>query len=184
MRNLGTSAGLAAAPSASAQLVPTSVNPSSSGTRQTLCGQFLQHPRGFPLSCRRLPRWRRPAACAPRRDDIGLCFHSPRPVPVGTMLELEIPLRQGPQRFVGPVVFIRELADGFEIGVELSLADAERVAIVERICELDARLRQDDRAAARRRAQEWAALRPRLERIPALQNLLFAATRAGLPQGA
>ena len=184
MRNLGTTAGLGAAPSAHAQLVPASVNPNPSGTRQTLRGQFLQHPRGFPLACRPLPPWRRAPAPSARRADFGLRFHAPRPLPIGTMLELAIPLRQGPQRFVGPVVFIHELADGFEIGVELSLADAERAAIVERICELEARLHHDAAAPARRRAREWAALRPRLERIPSLKNLLFAANRTGLPQGA
>lgn len=86
-----------------------------------------------------------------------------------------MPLRQGPQRFVGPVVFICDLADGFEIGVELSLADAERAAIVERICELEARLQRDAVAAARHRAAEWATLRPRLERIPSLKALVSAA---------
>jgi len=88
---------------------------------------------------------------------------------------LSVPLRHGPQRFVGPVVFICDLADGFEIGVELSLADAERAAIVERICELEARLQRDAVAAARHRAAEWATLRPRLERIPSLKALVSAA---------
>lgn len=184
MRNLGTTARLGAASAAHAQLVPAPVNPSPSGTRQTLRGQFLQHPRGFPLACRPLPRWRRAALPAARRDDFGLRFHAPRALPIGTLLELAIPLRQGLQRFVGPVVFIHELADGFEIGVELALADAERAAVVERICELEARLHLDDGAAAHRRAREWAALRPRLERIPSLKNLLFAAYRTGLAQGA
>lgn len=179
MRNLGTLAGLGAAPSAYAQLVPDPANPKPSGPSRNFRGQFLEHPRGFPLSCRSLPRWRSPARPATRRDDIGLSFHSPRAVPVGTLLELEIPLRQGPQRFIGPVVCIRELADGFAIDVELSLADAERAAIVERICELETRLRADDGATAHRRAREWAALRPRLERIPSLRQLLSAARRQG-----
>lgn len=182
MRNLGTSTGLGVAPATHAQLVPAAGNPSPSGTRQTLRGQFLQHPRGFPLACRPLSRWRRLLLSSARRHDFGLRFHAPRAIPIGTALELAIPLRHGQQHFVGPVVFIRELADGFEIGVEVALADAERAAIVARICELEARLQLDDGNAAHRRAREWAALRPRLERIPSLKNLLFAASRAGLPQ--
>lgn len=82
-------------------------------------------------------------------------------------------------------MFIHELHDGFEIGVELTLAQAERAAIVARICELEARLRGGEDVAGERRAREWAALRPRLERIPSLRRLLLAAERGArlLPTG-
>lgn len=181
MRNLGTQAALSAATTAMPQLVPGDANPSSSGTRKTLRGQFLEHPRGFPLSCRTLStRWSR-APDPARRGDLGLSFHSTRPLAVGTVVELDIALRQGPQRFVGTVVLIRELADGFDIGVALDAADVERATLVQRICALESRLRGPAREAElRRRAQEWAALRPRLERIPALQSLLFLARRDDL----
>jgi hypothetical protein len=184
MRNLGPHASLSAASTALPQLVPFEANPSSSGIRKTLRGQFLPLPRGFPLSCK-IPRrwWPRLMAPARRRDGDGLCFHSTQPLPVGTAIELEIPLRRGSERFAGTVVLIRELSDGFEIGVALAPGDSERAALVVRICELEFRLRMNEpaRAAeARRRAAEWATLKPRLEKIPSLQPLLFLAGHTGL----
>ena len=174
MRNLGTRTTLSAAPAAMPQLVPGDTNPTQSGSRPSLRGQFLQHPRGFPLLCRTLQRWWPRRATPPRRDGIGFSFHSTRAVAVGTELEVEIPLRQGPQRFAGQVILIRELADCFEIGMALAATDTERATIVQRICALETRLRGPAREAEeRRRAREWALLRPRLERVPSLRNLLF-----------
>ena len=187
MRNLGPHASLSAASAALPQLVPLDANPIQSGTRKTLRGQFLQHPRGFPLSCRTVRKWwPRLGSSARRRDGGGLSFHSTQPLPVGTDIELAIPLRRGVERFVGTVVLIRELSDGFDIGVALTAVDTERAALVERLCELESRLRTNDparEAAARRRAAEWASLKPRLEKIPSLQPLLFLAGNTGLRQG-
>ncbi len=186
MRNLGPSASLSAAQAALPQLVPVDANPTSSGTRKTLRGQFLQHPRGFPLFCKTLRKWW-PRLQATRRDGAGLSFHSTHALPVGTDLELGIPLRRGVERFHGTVVLIRELHDGFDIGVALTAADTERAEIVERICALEARLRAAHAPARhtelQRRAEEWAALQPRLARIPSLQPLLFMARNGGSPPG-
>lgn len=184
MRNLGSNALLSAAQAVMPQLVPVDANPTSSGIRKAPRGQFLQHPRGFPLSCKTLRKWW-PKLPTARRDGAGLSFHSTRPLPVGADIELEIPLRRGVERFHGTVVLIRELHDGFDIGVALTSADTERAEIVERICTLEARLRaardpSRDIELKQRRAEEWAALKPRLARIPSLQPLLYLAGEAGL----
>jgi hypothetical protein len=100
---------------------------------------FLQHPRGYPLDCRRIwfPRGRRCDA------DLGLCFFSEHFVRAGTWVELSVPLRHGPQRFSGEVVLVRSAAGGYEIGVWLqSTADAARARLVEHICGLEYRLKQ------------------------------------------
>ncbi|MEQ8659757.1 MAG: PilZ domain-containing protein [Gammaproteobacteria bacterium] len=104
---------------------------------------FIPHPAAFPLRFRRhspLP-WRRtvPAALA---GDVGLSFHSPRYLPAGTAIELEIPLRGVTQRFVATVVLVREEADGYQLGLWFTNPDdASRARLVERICHTECYLR-------------------------------------------
>jgi hypothetical protein len=104
---------------------------------------FIPHPAQFPLRYRRRPRlrWfgREPAAVG---GDVGVSFQSPRYIPPGSALDLEIPLRGQVQRFSGTVVLVREQPQGYEIGLWFrSPDDASRARIVERICHTECYLR-------------------------------------------
>ncbi|MCB1747843.1 MAG: hypothetical protein H6977_01155 [Gammaproteobacteria bacterium] len=104
---------------------------------------FIPHPAQFPLRYRRrsaLP-WRHKES-SPVAGDVGLSFHSPKYVPAGTRLDLEIPLRGVTQRFTATVVLVREVDGGFELGLWFASSDdASRARIVEKICHTECYLR-------------------------------------------
>lgn len=108
---------------------------------------FIPHPPQFPLRYRRhavLP-WR-PDPPAGVAGDIGLSFHSPKYIPAGARLDLEIPLRGAIQRFTATVVLVRENPSGYEIGLWFASADdATRARIVEKICHTECLLRTQRR---------------------------------------
>lgn len=105
---------------------------------------FIPHPAQFPLRVRRhvkLP-WLHRGETRGTAGDVGLSFRAQKPFPVGTRLELEIPLRGEIQKFTATVVLLREEADGFEIGLWFEdPADAGRARIVEKICHTECYLR-------------------------------------------
>lgn len=114
--------------------------------------EFIPHPSQFPVRCRRrgLMSWRsRPADDVEETGgDVGVSFHAARYIPAGTRIEIEIPLRGETQRLAGTVVMVRELADGYEIGLWLaSPDDATRARIVEQICHTECYLRARRRAS-------------------------------------
>ena len=139
--------------------VPPLADPAVHGDGET----FLYHPPSHPLSfrTRRVPWWRRPAPDAPA--NLGIVFRSDRYVAAGSILEIEIPLRGQSQQFRGEVVLVRELSDGFEVGLWLeSDADARRARIVEQVCHIESylkqkRLRDGPFLSHESAAQEWVA---------------------------
>ncbi len=109
---------------------------------------FIRHPRAWPLLYRRLwlDRWLH--AGQPPRAPLGVLFESPSPLPAGTRIEIQIPLRGRTQAFRGEVVLVRARGDRHEIGVWLDTeADADRACVVERICQLESYLKVKDRDA-------------------------------------
>jgi len=116
----------------------------------TIRDDFIPHPSQFPLRYRRrstLP-WRHDEPDAGGAD-VGVSFHSPRHLPAGTRIELEIPLRGVTQRFVGTVVMVREESDGYQIGLWLANRDdAARARIVERICHTECYLQARSQLSA------------------------------------
>ena len=104
---------------------------------------FIPHPAQFPIRFRRratLP-WRDVGAVE-IAGDVGVSIRSDKYVPAGTRIDLEIPLRGETQRFTATVVMVKELADGFEIGLWFSSPDdAGRARIVEKICHTECYLR-------------------------------------------
>ncbi|MEM7542156.1 MAG: PilZ domain-containing protein [Pseudomonadota bacterium] len=106
-------------------------------------GDFVHHPQGFPIRIRRpslLERMRPIQRLA--SSETGLCFYSDRYYAPGSELEVEIPLRGVSQSFRAEVVLVRELDDGYEIGVCLNSAeDAHRAKLVERICHTESQLK-------------------------------------------
>lgn len=119
-----------------AAALPGAVSPIDPLHVDTMRGDFIPHPDQFPLRYRRrstLP-WRHDEPEAGGAD-VGVSFHSPRHLPAGTRIELEIPLRGVTQRFVGTVVMVREESEGYQIGLWFANRDdAARARIVERIC--------------------------------------------------
>lgn len=112
----------------------------------TVRNEFIPHPSQFPVRCRRrgLMPWlnRNAERSEETGGDVGLSFHAAKYIPAGTRIEIEIPLRGETQRLAGTVVMVRELADGYEIGLWLaSPNDATRARIVEQICHTECYLR-------------------------------------------
>lgn len=145
MRNLNIPESRKAATAAMPNLVPAPCH----AVFQQVSNDFIKHPTSFPLKCRRDRswfKWRRSSADPPA--DLGLCFTSVKPIPIGSAVELEIPLRRDIQRFHGTVVLVRETTQGYEIGLWLAnRAEAARARIVEEICYLECRLQAKRRSA-------------------------------------
>lgn len=101
---------------------------------------FIQHTRRCPVSIRRLMPWQRwryrneePADCR-----AGLVVYSTKYLAPGTLLELIIPIREEQQFFIGKVVLVRALEEGFDLGVRFLLEqDAQRIRMVEQICRIE-----------------------------------------------
>jgi hypothetical protein len=181
MRNLGIQAPPSAAHAFLPQLVPSQTNPKPSGDDRNLRAVFLQHPRGFPFASRRLDRWWR----LPSQDRSGteLCFIAEQVHPIGSRIELSVPLRSGEAALRGSVIRIRQTGPHWETSVALAPEAGLRAALLARICELERRLHGTQASArlveARRRADDWQRLRTRLARLPALYaQILTLAGRA------
>jgi hypothetical protein len=181
MRCLGQQSSSATAIAVQSQLVPGNANPNPSGVEQKLRGVSLRHPRGFAYSPRPLPRWCRVTTAGER--GLELSFETSELHPVGTLVELALPLRSGLRRVRGTVVGLRWGSGCQEIAIAIPVADAARVALLARICELEHRLHVADPAvrlaAGQRRLQEWRELRARVTRLPGLYAELVRCLWAG-----
>ncbi len=140
MNNLASRQSVAAESAVMPNLVPHKSKPSCN----KISNGFISHPQQFPLEFRRRRAWgwmtRDQQAPA---GDIGLSFVSRKHVPTGSRMELSIPLRGVVQKFQGTVVMVREIADGYEIGLWLASADdASRARLVEQICRLECSLQR------------------------------------------
>ena len=125
--------------------VPDGLRAGGKPTPPLRYGAFLSHPDGFPCSVRRPSRWRRTPELPAAAADLGLSIHSDRYVPAGAELEVAIPLRGDEQRFRGEVVLVRELTDGYELGIWLATPDdAVRATLVEHICQIESGLSRRD----------------------------------------
>jgi hypothetical protein len=142
-------------------LVPHNAKPSFNKIRN----DFIRHPQQFPLEFRRTRvwGWSTREKQAPS-GDLGLSFVSQKYIPTGTTMELSIPLRGDVQKFQGTVVMVREIPEGYDIGLWLASADdASRARLVEEICHLECSLQgKHDNV----RLQPKVRRRPRLH-IPA-----------------
>ena len=112
---------------------------------------FIKHPQQYPLEIKRLRRWPWSTKVAELpKATIGLSVRSNRYIPTSTLVQVSIPLRGEAQSFTGTVVLVRELTDGFEIGLWLaSNEDEVRARIVEKICNVECDL--DDRVNAQQK---------------------------------
>lgn len=164
-----------AAAAAQSQLVPGDANPSSSGIDSTARGLLLRHPRAVPYPTRALGPWQRTRTAGGR--GLELDFESTRLHPVGTAIELSIPLRSAPRLVRGTVVRAWTAAGRNRLAILVPPAEAERVALIARICVLEHRLHLADpavvRATRQRRIRDWQALRGRLVRLPKLYEQIL-----------
>ncbi len=158
MDNLTSRQSVAAGTAVMPNLVPQDATPSFNKIRN----DFIRHPQQFPLEYRRTRAWRWSAREQQTPNgDLGLSFVSPKRIRTGTTMELSIPLRGVVQKFQGTVVMVREIADGFEIGLWLASADdASRARLVEQICHLECSLREKP-DQFRSTLTAWAQRRPR-----------------------
>lgn len=153
MDNLTSRQSVAVSTAVMPNLVPKKVKPSFN----KICNDFIRHPHQFPLEYRRRRGWRWSSQDkqAPA-GDLGLSFTSRKYIPTGTKMEISIPLRGDAQKFQGTVVMVREVSNGYEIGLWLASADdASRARIVEQICHLECSLKAKDEVP-----------RPRVRRKP------------------
>ena len=140
MDNLMSRQSVAARTAVMPNLVPQDTQPSFNKIRN----DFIRHPQQFPLEYRRTRGWRWSAREEQTPNgDLGLSFVSPKRIRTGTTMELSIPLRGDVQKFQGTVVMVREIANGYEIGLWLaSPGDTSRARLVEQICHLECSLRE------------------------------------------
>ncbi len=159
MDNLMSRQSVAAQTAVMPNLVPQDTQPSFNKIRN----DFIRHPQQFPLEFRRTRGWRRSAREEQTPNgDLGLSFVSPKRIRAGTAMELSIPLRGDVQKFQGTVVMVREITDGYEIGLWLASADdASRARLVEQICHLECSL-QEKPGPARSVAPARSRRAPRL----------------------
>lgn len=122
--------------------MPNTLRSSAPERVDAIQNDFIPHPAQFPFRVRRRPLlpWRQ-ASETPVAGDVGLSFHSEKYIPAGSHIDLEIPLRGETQSFTATVVMVREVPDGYEIGLWFSSSDdASRARIVEKICYTECQL--------------------------------------------
>lgn len=102
---------------------------------------FIAHPRDFPLRCRQV--WRGGDELRHEQGDKGLSFYSRRRFRAGARIRVRIPLRSAAHTLDGRVVLVRQLEQGYEIGIWFNNQDdADRARLIERICASELRLQR------------------------------------------
>lgn len=127
--------------------MPNLVRGSANEVNKSIKNDFISHPQQYPIEIKRLRQWPLKRWPWARRDtgksntskgaqaSVGLRLLSQHYFETGSQVEVSIPLRGEAQFFTGTVVLVRELSDGFEIGLWLAnIEDEARARIVEKIC--------------------------------------------------
>ena len=103
----------------------------------TLSG-FIQHPMRFPIEYKRLRFWERAKLELTNPSNIGLTFAVEKYEKPGSILEITIPTRKEMHQFPAKVVAVKEIDQGFELGVWLlNEEDAPKLRIIEQICHIE-----------------------------------------------
>jgi len=101
---------------------------------------FIYHPENLSLNTRyikQLPELDQDELKS-GKSTLGLCFTSKKHHLPGSNLEITIPVRGDRHKFIGLVVFIRKIEQGYKTGIWLrSQTDACRARILEQICYID-----------------------------------------------
>ena len=143
--------------------MPNLVKGSASEVNNSINNDFISHPQQYPLEIKRLRRWpfRRwswlKQDCNEKKHaqqaSVGLRLRSAQYFETGSQVQISIPLRGEAQFFTGTVVLVRELSEGFEIGLWLAnIEDEARARIVEKICHTECDLEKNATANLHRTA--------------------------------
>ena len=99
---------------------------------------FIHHPRRFPIEYRRIHFWEKSGQALEEQCDIGLTITSEKYIKPDTCIEVTIPTRGELQKFRCRVVLVREVEEGYELGLWLlNKSDGARIRIVEQICHIE-----------------------------------------------
>ena len=152
-------------------VMPNLVRQHADEKYDSIKSDFIQHPAQYPLDIKKIRRWPWSAKSADYSSArIGLSIKSKDYYCAGSELEISIPLRGDSQSFIATVVLVRELREGFELGLWFdNREDEARARIVEKICETECCLGNATRIGipsrnAKHDLREWVSLisRPRL----------------------
>lgn len=111
---------------------------------EAINNDFIRHPRQYPVQIKKKRNWPwiNKQADLPH-SRVGVSVTSEHYIAAGTQVEIAIPLRSDTQVFYGTVVLVRELREGFELGLWLeNRQDEARARIVEKICRTECELGQ------------------------------------------
>lgn len=132
--------------------------------------KFVRHPSSIPIELS-IDRER---CCGPMHmhnlSSAGIACRVEQALPVGSTVQVRIPLIWPDYRGCGVVVWCRQHGDGYEAGIRFAEADALKTKMVEQLCQIEQYRQQlavergediDDEEAARewirRHAREFSA---------------------------
>lgn len=122
-------------------VMPNSVPSSSVITTTHPEGRFFSHPEDFPLEVRTSVAWPEWPGHERMQPQVGLRFFSGTRLRLQASIRISIPIRQREHHFQARVVEVKPLRVGHEITAVLrSTKDADRLALVERICAMECAL--------------------------------------------
>jgi hypothetical protein len=99
--------------------------------------RYVRHPSSIPieLSVERQQR------CAPTQMNNvgagGIACSVPAPLPVGSAVQLRVPLIWPDYKGCGVVVWCREVGRAFEVGIEFDAEEAFKSKMVEQLCQIE-----------------------------------------------
>lgn len=101
--------------------------------------KFISHPREFPIRYRRAQQRTHFAVNTfVGNPFVGLSFQSDEAVESGTVLDVTINVGREEHAFQGQVVWIRQLSNGYELGLYFAQEDeAFRVRNLEQLCHIE-----------------------------------------------
>lgn len=125
--------------------------------------RFIRHPSNIPIEISSCSSTDAPPSY--RKSQVmdvslgGLAFDSERPLELGTLVALRIPLVRPPFETLARVVWCRARTMGYKIGAEFLHTDDEfRARMVEQVCYIESYKRQVSERESRRLSSEEAAM--------------------------
>ncbi len=127
--------------------------------------RYIRHPSGVPIqySVGSEPQEHSSYRAFGLRDvsEGGLCFSSKKPVDIGSVITIEIPIESPPFKAQGVVAWCRPEGEGYAVGVQFSdNVTRFSVRMVEQVCHIehyraDVREKEGRQLSSDEAAQEW-----------------------------
>ncbi|MCJ8167802.1 PilZ domain-containing protein [Atopomonas sediminilitoris] len=121
--------------------------------------QYIRHPSCMPVE---LHIAQQPSQQQPLHDISlgGVACHCEQPAPVGSTIDMHIPLPQGDTLHHGVVAWCKADADGYLIGISFKDQDSFfHIRMIEQVCAIEAYRRTLEKVLGRRISGEEAAQR-------------------------